>query len=560
MKICTVSATHIDHSGANDTSTTVCATFEGCHHLRIARSGGQGWIFNHRSARTAHWQRLGPYPIPFQASPSDQHVYPPRGPRHMDRPGPLDRLTIANAANSRRGRHPRNMSGLTPVTPGGDFRGLQDVLAFIADFEMDPNATTDEETKGSEVSVRRDDEALEELFVENTKRPVLASTSLSTEAALLLPSTSQQPEPPKAPRRHRVSRKEELEYLRKKVQDMESKLQQLKLNSESKQSPTNSDASSSAEVSTLKQEQSIALWKTMAKRQKSQREMVESENAKLREKLKTQVRMAKSLQRILHKRERTADEITGGPSKRLRQLEGEASSAGSSVRFDALAQRLAALYMQSDEHISLCPVVSPLQAVIREQDVKYDDARGMYLEFKCSKLLPFDFEATNRALWRFTSETGIKFNTYFQESTEQQNDLVLRKFGVDINLDERAAKMSGHQAIRRYVEGQRVVIVRNSIVDRVELSDAASEGVTFRDVGWIVLKDASGMFGRAGPMTLLQSYSTLTPDIDLDLNSQWEVGALTDFVLQSRSDVEAGNDSVLESILLEETRRDNTPS
>ncbi|RLN44703.1 hypothetical protein BBJ29_007522 [Phytophthora kernoviae] len=124
------------------------------------------------------------------------------------------------------------------------------------------------------------------------------------------------------------------------------------------------------------------------------------------------------------------------------------------------------------------------QHVIREQDVKYDDISGMYLEFHHSKLLPFDIDTANRATWRHISEIGIKFNTYFEESTEVRDNMVLRKFGVEFKLDDRVAKMSGRQA--------------------------------------------------------------------------WEIGTLTDFVLQSRTETEIGNDIIVEGLLLEEASKRTT--
>ncbi|KAG1712883.1 hypothetical protein DVH05_000618 [Phytophthora capsici] len=111
--------------------------------------------------------------------------------------------------------------------------------------------------------------------------------------------------------RPRVSRKEELEYLRLKVKEMRNKLHELKDNSDSDRSPP---LDAGEQQNSVQTEHSIALWKTMAERQKNQRDMVEIENAKLREKLKTQVRMAKSLKRILCKRTRDEDQAQFPPS------------------------------------------------------------------------------------------------------------------------------------------------------------------------------------------------------------------------------------------------------
>ncbi|KAH7459578.1 uncharacterized protein KRP23_15138 [Phytophthora ramorum] len=466
------------------------------------------------------------------------------------------------------------MSGFTPRT-GDEPMGLQDVLAFIADFELEESGAgvnhEDDEwmdddaspTGQAPVSGKDSDANLEELFA-GRRRPTptvttpnsIASSQASNALGLASPSPSAGSHSDtagasKPARRHRVSRKEELDYLRTKVTEMEDQLKQLKVNSEGVQSPAPpAPVTPESEQAAMKLEQSIALWKKMAKRQKGQREMVESENSKLREKLKTQVRMAKSLQRILRKRERAAEQITGEAPKRLKQLSQDAHAIGSTGEFDSLTESLDALYSFTDDRMALCPTVSGSQPLLREQDVKYNDLTGMFIEFMQSKLVPFDLDAVNRANWRHTSEPGIKFNSYFEESAETTQNMVLRKFGVEIKQDERIAKMAGKQAIRRYVEGDRIVIVRNSVIDRVELSGAATGSLAFRDSGWIVMKDVTGLVSASGPMTLVQSYSALTPDVDLD--AQWEVGALTDFVLQSREDIEVGNESIVENLLLEE--------
>lgn len=126
---------------------------------------------------------------------------------------------------------------------------------------------------------------------------------------------------------------------------------------------------------------------------------------------------------------------------------------------------------------------------------------------------------------------------------------MLRKFGVEIKHGSSVAVLFRRQVIRRYVEKNRIVLVRHSSIDEIQLPGAPTGGLTFRESGWIVLKNAPGT-----TTTLSQSYSTMSPDIDL--NAQWEVGTLTDFVLQSREDVEVGNDTIIENLLLEEVSKE----
>ncbi|RLN56859.1 hypothetical protein BBJ28_00008754 [Nothophytophthora sp. Chile5] len=455
-----------------------------------------------------------------------------------------------------------------------DPTGLQDVLDFIADFELEGDGVddaSDEWMSPPPTELQSSANKLDELFP-TSGRP--ATTTAAGPIAIASRSSFQPPDvmtvtqttasasqsaiASKGARRHRVTRKEELEYLRKKVKDMETNLEQLKERSESGGESPVPDAPSSpeAQLAALHHKQSVALWRNMAERQKNQRALVESENGKLREKLKTQVRMAKSLQRILRKRERAAEQVTGESPKRQMQISHEVASAEASRPFDELLRSLDALFLGTDERFNLAPVASAANPLIREQELKYDDLTGVFLEFQNSKLLPFDLEAVSRATWRFTQEKGIKFNKYFEEQFETQDDTVLRKFGVEIENNDRVANIRGRQAIRRYVQADRLVIVRHSIIDQVELSGAATGGITFRETGWIVVKAAPEQLQGTGPATLYQSYATLAPDIDLD--SHWEVGALTDFVLESREDIEIGNDSIVENLLLEEAAKQMT--
>ncbi|OWZ00256.1 hypothetical protein PHMEG_00028595 [Phytophthora megakarya] len=174
----------------------------------------------------------------------------------------------------------------------------------------------------------------------------------------------------------------------------------------------------------------------------------------------------------------------------------------------------------------------------------------MFLEFQDSKIWPFDVRAVNQATWRFLTEAGHKFNNYIEEHVEMRDNTMLRKFGVEFKHGESVAILFGRQVTRRYMESNRIVIVRHSSIDEIQLSGASTSGLTFRESGWIVMKNED--FGT-GSATLTQAYSTMTPDIDL--NQNWEIGTLTDFVLQSREDVEVGNDTIIENLLLEEAAK-----
>ncbi|GMF34590.1 unnamed protein product [Phytophthora lilii] len=202
---------------------------------------------------------------------------------------------------------------------------IDELLAFVGTFDIgeDAGGIKPQAHSPDDLSESTWLDDLEKLFMEtNPLKPVAAAVlkmtpgSLSAQSILSkdlksLTLTAAAPvatAAKKASSRPRVSRKEELEYLRRKVKEMESKLHHLK---ETERALPAHDATESSgnEQETPPPGPSITLWKTMAQRQKNQRDMVEVENATLREQLKTQVRMAKSLKRILCKRTRDNDQV-----------------------------------------------------------------------------------------------------------------------------------------------------------------------------------------------------------------------------------------------------------
>jgi hypothetical protein len=130
--------------------------------------------------------------------------------------------------------------------------------------------------------------------------------------------------------RVRTSQKEELIYLRCRVRELEDRLARLQKERESASVPPRSPAmSSTASTSqssgggdnnmslqpfaastsptpspfvTKPSAQLAAVWQKVAARQYEQREHAEVENAKLKEMLKEQIRVARSLERVLQRR------------------------------------------------------------------------------------------------------------------------------------------------------------------------------------------------------------------------------------------------------------------
>lgn len=118
------------------------------------------------------------------------------------------------------------------------------------------------------------------------------------------------------PNRARDERRQELLHLRKKVLDLEEKLEELKNNSESSNSlaltrakAEDSDArlralgSSDASLAMQTACSTLSVWEDAAARQYAERHKAELENVRLKIILEGQIKVAKSLERMLKKRE-----------------------------------------------------------------------------------------------------------------------------------------------------------------------------------------------------------------------------------------------------------------
>uniref|UniRef100_K3W9L0 Uncharacterized protein n=1 Tax=Globisporangium ultimum (strain ATCC 200006 / CBS 805.95 / DAOM BR144) TaxID=431595 RepID=K3W9L0_GLOUD len=92
--------------------------------------------------------------------------------------------------------------------------------------------------------------------------------------------------------------REELAYLRGKVAELEGALTRMNNSKRDAAAPSSTDAALTSTGCS-----SVALWERMAKRQQEAKDQAELENARLRAKLKEQIRSAKSLERMLRKRQ-----------------------------------------------------------------------------------------------------------------------------------------------------------------------------------------------------------------------------------------------------------------
>jgi hypothetical protein len=171
---------------------------------------------------------------------------------------------------------------------------LREALAFIGDLDSD---TDDLSSLDVDISASTGDlwSPLTELQLESGDVQAAPVSALENDAppSLALPPGGASN---RKVNRSRDKRREELLYLREMVGDMESKLAQIKRqgNKQNLLEAQGEEARSSGLVHSL--------WEQVATHQALERERVEMENIGLKRLLENQIRLGKSLERLLRKR------------------------------------------------------------------------------------------------------------------------------------------------------------------------------------------------------------------------------------------------------------------
>lgn len=114
------------------------------------------------------------------------------------------------------------------------------------------------------------------------------------------PAATQDDSSPVKGKRTRLRVKDELEYLRQQVQELEQQLRRLQ---HPQQASEKQESASGAAIADSSSTPSLSrVWEQIAQHQKGEKHKIEVENVKLREMLEGQLKVASSLARILRKR------------------------------------------------------------------------------------------------------------------------------------------------------------------------------------------------------------------------------------------------------------------
>ncbi|KAJ0402105.1 hypothetical protein P43SY_006802 [Pythium insidiosum] len=379
-------------------------------------------------------------------------------------------------------------------------------------------------------------------------------------------------------RRVRKRQKDELIYLRCRVRELEDRLARLQQSAASRgasaaplsrplllpASPARSVASTASTAATSEDEsrderpssQLISVWESVAARQYEQRQQAEVENVKLKEMLEEQIRVARSLERILKKRSHVELlQSSRASTKRLKWLR-TAHPSEDAAMLDDMMRRLQAQYAQSAA-IFADPTVRARGPIFRDVQVKMaeeDGVQEMYVNVLDCKILPFELREVADAFWQHLvgiSERGVgSMNTLERQTHELTDDSIVRSFLVEMRAGPMKGQFRGKKCVRRFREDGRVVIVWSMLSEPLELSGELMGGLLLRQRAWIEFTPSAADPTQA---TQMRARYVMTPDVydDEAPDHERKVGAVTDFVIHSVHGTLNATHQMIENVLLQ---------
>ncbi|GLE11404.1 hypothetical protein PINS_up023791 [Pythium insidiosum] len=386
-------------------------------------------------------------------------------------------------------------------------------------------------------------------------------------------------------KRVRKRQKDELIYLRCRVRELEDRLARLQQSAASRGSNTTttttrtalpspsptSPASTASTIANSEDEsrderpssQLISVWESVAARQYEQRQQAEVENVKLKEMLEEQIRVARSLERILRKRSHM--EILQphrASHKRLKWLRTTHPSEDAAMLEDMM-RRLQSQYEESASIFAGAALLArgPIFRDVQVKMAEDDGEQEMYVNVLDGKILPFALGEVGEAFWQHLvciSERGLgSMNTLERETHELTDDSIVRSFLVEMRAGPMKGQFRGKKCVRRFREDGRVVIVWSMLSEPLELSGELMGGLLLRQRAWIEFTPSAADPTQA---TQLRARYVMTPDVydDEAPDHERKVGAVTDFVIHSVHGTLNTTHQMIENVLLR-SRLDKRP-
>ncbi|KAF1322479.1 hypothetical protein FI667_g11253, partial [Globisporangium splendens] len=389
------------------------------------------------------------------------------------------------------------------------------------------------------------------------------------------------------PNRARDERRNEMIYLRKRVDELTRQLNEIINADERNKKIKTDDGSASTELacynlsteeesmlrmsSALSQPTEHALatrrkpgephpdvkyvWRDIATRQKQARMHAERENVRLRLVLEDQLKIAKSWEKMLHRKQAThvMENFIRGNRRHPEYL--QIPEHTEAEIFEDLLTGIDSSYAELDAAF-VANGLDKIEDVYSDARIRTDRSTGtIYLEICSSKVLPFDIHSTGTAAWNHfvfgRQRVPSRFYDFdlFAKTVDVAEDTIVESFSLELHAKSTAAHLCVRKAMRRFVEEDRIVIVFRTIFYPVELAEEPMSGMCFLVTGYIVIKRPKTIRGN---YSLLQMCSKYTPTLGTD---HPKAGVMTELLLRTAEANFATSHQLIENVLLEQAMK-----
>ncbi|KAG3116155.1 hypothetical protein PI125_g4899 [Phytophthora idaei] len=425
---------------------------------------------------------------------------------------------------------------------------LDDVLSFSEHNSMaDAFATTDCATLGDEIDVMLSIEIQPLLSAEEkAEAPKSPAADKPAKPSALNRSSSgrnqQQQTPSNAGKkgkdvrtapyskankpRRRKRPKDELDYLRAKVTDMEEELSALKKPEVGSPAAVSADVIFNGDfcVNVESSHDVLLCWKKIAERQKKEVDRSVVENLRLRAMLEGQLKVAKSLEAAIdqHQREAAQSLPTFGNGNG-----GLPTAMSDELMFAHLNESLEAQYAELDTVFELSGIAHA-NYDMNNGTKAHHDASGVSIRHETVRLLPFSMEAVHRAMWgilRYSTAKDMMLGPFQTQVVDdnRMNVTMIEK----IELGKSEANIVRRFSFRRVFEKNRTVVIWSSYIEM-----DGSVFVRLREKGYCTSSPFN--FGAGVPGSVTRMAVLASPEMTVFASPEEQkahIGEMTELVV-----------------------------
>uniref|UniRef100_K3WLU4 START domain-containing protein n=1 Tax=Globisporangium ultimum (strain ATCC 200006 / CBS 805.95 / DAOM BR144) TaxID=431595 RepID=K3WLU4_GLOUD len=262
----------------------------------------------------------------------------------------------------------------------------------------------------------------------------------------------------------RKRRKHELDNLRALATALEAKLASIK------------------EANGTDQPGTKHFWKRISDQLLVEKQKAMGENARLREILKDQVKVVKSLQRSLAKSP-DLNKLGVFPPDALNQ-----SKESSKQIYGSMFNNIASSYDDMDTIFKQADVPDPTKdsRKVNMEMRTEGDRHVMCMQVVESKVLPFSFLFIGDAAWKYLSNANEEEQrTGFHREFKNQGDDIFGECKLDCTTG--VVKLAGHVAMRRYIEKHRLTFVWECM-GTCQNNPFSTKVVQMQEKGWCLFE------------------------------------------------------------------------